>query len=932
MSRYHEGMSNKNKNAHLYNQCNSISSSDVMPSNPSLDVVAVGTESMGSPANVVEWSAQEAARHLTMLFEPGQLFEIRALEVRSKAIQTGAASTASGVFGSVPEAVEALTGFFREFVAKGVYVTLNPLDPARVIPAGRMVTHAGKTSKDSDIEKRRWILIDCDPTRTAGSNSSEAELGYALETQRRIRQFLKERGFPEPISLMSGNGCHLLYRVDLPADATETVRSFLKALASIFNDKHVKVDTTVCNASRITKLAGTPACKGPDTPERPRRMSHLQSLAATEAEFSAQVVSEQLLGSISVATPKLASKAVSPAAPRNRHLPQLEKIEAACAFMAHCRDDAAQLSESNWYAQLGIVGRCAQGQELAHARSSSHPGYSEQETSRKLRQAIEKAGPRTCQDIQNTLNFEGCDTCPHNGKITSPIELGKVTVSPGKVFSAEDLDALGIKDPHGFLQAPLNDDGNASRFLSVYGEDVLYSADIGRWLVWDGKRWEEDVRGAIRIMAAHAMELFLELVDSLIAENPDLLRTLVPFQKYALSSGNLGRIDSLISLAAGRCPIRQEQLDSHNFLLTVENGTLDFRTGALLPHDRAHRITKLAPVTFDPEARSDLWENHISRVLGGDTTMIAYLQRWAGYCFTGDISARAFTVLHGAGCNGKSVTIEALASVLGEYACHTPPSTFEMHYGGGSMSNDLARLRGIRMVITSETNLGVRLDPGLMKRATGGEKITARFLHKEYFDFRPNFKLIMSTNNKPDLPGDDPAMWSRVKLIPFDVVIPPEEVDPALGEKLNTPENRSAVLNWVLKGYSDFKEVGLNDPEAVQEAISDYRDDQNFFAHWLESECVVNERDGDEFDWESTRKLMESYKKWADENGAPEMSSKRFAETLKKHGCKPRKRSQRGWDRIRLRASVSFLSPRFQNVIAKTVAKLENGPTSNEAA
>jgi P4 family phage/plasmid primase-like protien len=850
------------------------------------------------------WDPAHARRHLEILFEPGQVFEIRALDVAPHDASDRPRFTAAGVFDSAAKAVEVLADFLRGHACKGVYVTLNPLNPATIPPTNTMVFPATDTARDGHVLRRRWLLVDCDPVRQPGTSSSEAELRLALETRERVQSFLAQRGFAEPVALMSGNGGHLLYRIDLESDAKDTIQRFLRALSTRFSSDRVKVDTTVTNASRITKLAGTMACKGEQTPDRPWRRSRLEGTAASDPSWTPRINSLDLLGTVE--EPKSAVAPTAKPAPRSRHLPILQKIEDRCAFMGHCRDDASKLSEPEWYAQLGIIGRCEHGEQLAHERSEPHPEYSASRTTKKLEQASAKAGPRSCRDIEESLGFEGCASCPHHGKITSPISLGKVEVERGKPMAPEDVKLLGLDDPHGFLTAPLNDDGNATRFLAVHKSKVLYCPKLGRWLLWDGRRWMEDELDRVRTLAAEVMELFADQVGQSIQQMPQLRDDLSRHHQFAINSGNLQRLNALLAIAQARVAVSEDVLDTDPWLLTVKNGTIDLRSGELQPHDPSHRITKLAPVNYDPDARSALWERHLDRVMNGNQELVRYLQRWAGCCLTGDISVRAFAVLHGSGSNGKSVTIETLATMLGEYASHTEPRTFEQKFSSNGISNDLARLRGARMVVASETNLGARLDAGLIKRVTGGEKITARYLHHEYFEFLPNFKLIMATNNKPDLPGDDRALWNRVKMIPFEVAIPDVERDPQLGEKLRSPAELSAILCWALEGCLAWQTYGMEEPEAVIEAVQEYRDDQDFFSDWLDSSCMMGDAATRGDLWTSSERLFTNYTKWAELNGAPSLSMRRFAEILRKKGCEPVKRnSSRGWLGIALQDRLS---------------------------
>lgn len=355
---------------------------------------------------------EEVEQFLRIMHPEGERFEVRAIDLGPPRPEFFTDPTAA-------------TKYIAGLTDRGIYVTLNPV-------ADQV---SGSGAHDQDILRRHWMLIDCDPERKAGTNSTQEDLDAALEVRAHVEAYLTAQGFPEPLRLMSGNGGHLLYRIDLEPDS-DLVRQVLIALHQQFSTKLVKIDTTVANASRITKVAGTLTKKGEDTPERPRRRAHLEN-----PDISPELVPTVLLEKVAAKVPKKKPPAAGGAAgghdsERLLPLPVIQPIVEQCAFIRHCHQHAANLPEPEWFAMTSIVGRCQAGEQLVHEWSEPYPNYTREETERKLRHALEDGGPRTCESIQHDLGFDGCEDCSQRGKITSPIQLGNI--QPGQNYFVRD--------------------------------------------------------------------------------------------------------------------------------------------------------------------------------------------------------------------------------------------------------------------------------------------------------------------------------------------------------------------------------------------------------------------------------------------------------------------------------------------------------------
>ncbi len=270
-------------------------------------------------------------------------------------------------------------------------------------------------------------------------------------------------------------------------------------------------------------------------------------------------------------------------------------------------------------------------------------------------------------------------------------------------------------------------------------------------------------------------------------------------------------------------------------LLNVENGTIDLRTGEVLPHRQADLITKLCPVEFDKDAKCPRWMKFLHRIMADDEEVIFFLQKVIGLSLTGDVTEDVFFFLHGSGENGKSTFLNIIHSLLGDYACRSQIETFLTSYHD-NIPNDIAALCGARFVSAVEARKGRRFDEGKIKHFTGGDPIQARFMRAEYFEFMPQFKLWIAANSKPIISDTTRAMWRRVRLIPFNIQIPEEEQDKNLEEKLK--EELPGILLWALEGCLAWQREGLGYPEAVKEATKEYEEEMDILSDFINEKLI----------------------------------------------------------------------------------------------
>jgi putative DNA primase/helicase len=411
--------------------------------------------------------------------------------------------------------------------------------------------------------------------------------------------------------------------------------------------------------------------------------------------------------------------------------------------------------------------------------------------------------------------------------------------------------------------------GNARRLVRRHGTRIRYVHPWPRWLVYSGGRWVADDTGELERLAKEtALSIYREAID---AERDNERQVLA---KWAVKSESQARLHAMIDLASSepRIPVLPEQLDADLWLLNLQNGTLDLRTGSLRPHAASDLITKLAPVRWDPESQAPTWRGFLERIIPGDPELLGFLQRAIGYSLTGDTGEQVLFFLHGRGCNGKSTLLETYRGLLGDYALQADISTFLERRREGA-SNDLARLRSARFVAAVEAGEGQRLDEGVVKQLTGGDTVSARMLYSEHFEFRPQFKLWFAANHKPVIRGTDHAIWRRIRLVPFTVTIAEAERDPELPAKLRT--ELPGILRWAVEGCLAWQRDGLGTPPAVRAATQSYRLEMDVLAAFLEDRCEL----GAALKAPATA-LYEAYRSWCERNGERFATQRHFGQAL----------------------------------------------------
>lgn len=427
------------------------------------------------------------------------------------------------------------------------------------------------------------------------------------------------------------------------------------------------------------------------------------------------------------------------------------------------------------------------------------------------------------------------------------------------------------------------DVGNAEVFAKQYGEDARYCREKKAWLTWSGKRWIKDGEDLThgedcKTIRQMAMEYAAKIFDEAKTAGTHMQKV----GRHAIYTNSAKGIQNMLSLAQDvqGMSLSMSKMDARQDVLNVLNGTIDLRTGKLMPHRRGDFCSKLAPVVFDPDAKAPRFEQCLREVFAGEhcDDLVNYVHRVVGYTLTGSTAEHCFFILYGDGRNGKGTLVRALLGMLGDYGATTSTSVLLMKKdNGGAATPELAALKGIRFAEASETDAKQRLAEALVKRITGGDAVECRFLNENPFVYTPEFKLWLSTNHKPQVAGTDLGMWSRIKLIPFVNKFEGSNKDASLDDKLKA--ELPGILAWAVRGAVEFYRQGLGTCAAVEAATQEYRAESDALAKFILECCEMDAKASVQSGWFHTE-----FTRWCAEEGEESLSVKDFKAAMLKKG------------------------------------------------
>jgi len=493
------------------------------------------------------------------------------------------------------------------------------------------------------------------------------------------------------------------------------------------------------------------------------------------------------------------------------------------------------------------------------------------------------------------------------------------------------------KDPD-FL---LTEIGFSDRLVHYYGSDLKHNKSHG-WLSWDGKHWNTGAEKQVQEYAKHLAKKLFEEALNLSNEINELNNKAIEqestghdssFYKdkvkiltkrckelrlHAFSMNKGSSINSVTKLASSDPVIAKDasEFNSDDWLLNVKNGTLNLKTGELQNHKREDLITEYIDIPYDRDATCPLWDDFLSYIMGGNQELIQYLYRALGYSLIGGNSEQALFICYGDGKNGKSVFLGAMQNIMGSYGRESHPDTLMVNNRNNSngASDDLARLAGARFISVNETKEGHRFDEPKIKSMTGGDKLVARNLYKDSFEFEMKAKIWIRTNHHPEFRGEDIGIKRRMRKIPFLVNVPPEKRDIELPDKLKS--EYPGILNRIVQGCLEWQITRLNEPQIVLEATQEYLDQMDiigqFFSHLFPDGQLTEQK---------ASEMFEFFSSWATLTGRPSLSQTRFGKTL----------NQRGWTTQKKHGTIWRIPPdnggQFNNCLPVGTVFYDNSQT-----
>ena len=447
--------------------------------------------------------------------------------------------------------------------------------------------------------------------------------------------------------------------------------------------------------------------------------------------------------------------------------------------------------------------------------------------------------------------------------------------------------------PKSFKPHSWDDTGNADRFVDRYGKVARYSFIDKGWYIYNGAFWEFDQRGLLRTMIDNTVaDLKNEKPYTPPDVDPDKAEK--EWAKFCKTSrGNRGK-RAMEDELQHRLPVTTDEFDADQSLMNVDNGYIDLSDGTLHDHEIKKMFSKQSSVEYSDTVDCPEWKAFLKQTFNGDEELTDYIQKAVGYSLTGSVEEQVMFILYGSGRNGKSVFMDTLKHIAGSYSRTMQAKSIMVQQTSGGANSDIARLKGARLVSASEPNEGVRLDEGLIKELTGGESVTARFLYGREFEFKPEFKLWLSTNHKPIIRGTDDGIWRQLMLIPFTHQVPVDQIDKRLTYKLE--RESIGILNWAVDGALKWQREGLQPPQSVRDASLAYRNEMDVLELFVNDCCEKGP------DYEAPAgQLYDTYVKWAESTGEYKMRKQKFGAEMQKKFEYARQRDGRKYVALRVK-------------------------------
>lgn len=475
-------------------------------------------------------------------------------------------------------------------------------------------------------------------------------------------------------------------------------------------------------------------------------------------------------------------------------------------------------------------------------------------------------------------------------------QLGTLVMHAKQAGWIEPASALHEGGP----QAGYKDVRNGREFANQWRGKLLYVTSRERWLIWEDNRWHLCQKGEDMRAAKAVAERLVTEAQALLHSDPTQGARLM---RHATEAHKKPRLDAMISLAKSEpgMAVTEAELDADPHMLGVANGTVDLRTGALIPNGPEQYITRYCNAVYEPEnsAGSPRWLKFLDEVFSGDTDTIEAVQRLLGYTLTGLSTEEVLVIAYGFGANGKSVFGNVVHSIMGGYSSVAGSSLLVARGPNDTGPRpDLAGLVGARHVSINELQSGDRLDERIVKVLAGREPITARHLYGHQFTFQPTFTPWLRTNHKPIVHNTDDGIWRRLVLLPFKRQFKDEDKDPQLEQKLHA--ERNGILAWMIAGAVKYLREGLKPSAAMRGEIQTYRSESDVLGQFL-----ADATGADPNEWVEQQTLFSVWRQWCESNGSSYGTKHSFTRRLKELGFSEKKSNGvRLYGGLRLRGGI----------------------------
>jgi len=763
---------------------------------------------------------------------------------------------------------------------ENIYYSVHPV---RVTPTGK----TRGTVEEVEAINCLYADFDCqDKTAPPGELAEVLMVVQALN--------------PKPTAVVAtGGGFHCYWLLDYPYpldsnEARERVIALQKGWV-----QQVGADPKACDLARVLRLPGSKNVKLDRDGGAPRAVtwhalnwSRTYTLDALEQSHHAWRATQRPAPTVAhQPTPtarqplQVAHHAPGEATERRKRAygltalaNEVERVRTATTYRNN------QLNDSRWTLQTKVEAGMLTREEVDAA----------------LEAAALAAGLEP-KEIRDTLRSGGKKSrAPAVLPVVHPRGNGKVS---NVAHGALQVEAKPVDDPADAPQETRNltDLGNAGRLVDAYGESLRYVHAWGSWFLYNGGRWRRDETQQVDRLAQQVVVSLYATAQGLKRRAEITLKGIDPLddapqaveqreigkawqgqadalQKWARQSESAGKLRAMVELARAdaRVATRHDAFDTNPWSFCAANGIVNLRTGELEEHhpDRLHRLG--SDVLYQEGATCPRWEAFIDWITCGDRALADYLQRIVGYTMTGLITEQVFFFLYGEGGNGKSTFINLIGRLLGDYFGKAPIDMILVQHNP-PIPSDLARLPGKRMAVPGEMKKGKRLDEGRVKDMTGGDPMSVRFLHQEFFDFRPQFKLWVYGQYKPAIHGEDYGIVRRLRLIPFRATVDETMKDPDLEERL--AEELPGILQWAIDGCLNWQAHGLGMPESVRQATGEYVAEMDPVKAFIGEACITGSGN-----FEASRKLHRAYQKWCEETGEHAIREREFCKQLDRLG------------------------------------------------